>query len=257
MDRDIAVLLSDVGRALEWPEPPTGLPQRVVSRISVAPETHRRHRLVPAMAILALLVAAVLTVSPVTRDAVADFLGIGGVKIESGPTPDVSQPARGSGLRLGDPVSAAVAQQRVDFDIRVPSASEIGEPDQVYLDSSAPSTMVSLVYGARPGFELADGTDVSVLITEFSAPLMRTADFFKKLTGQGTIVDQVTVNGHEGYWLTGEPHVFYYRGSDGDIAQESIRLVENVLLWEQDGVTFRVETTGSLDQALAIASALR
>jgi hypothetical protein len=117
--------------------------------------------------------------------------------------------------------------------------------------------MVSLVFGPRPGIEAAEGTDVGVLITEFAAPLVRVEDFFKKLTTQGAIVDRVEVNGLEGYWLTGEPHVFFYRDGAGNIVDESIRLVENVLLWEQDGVTLRIETTGSLDHTLEIAASLR
>lgn len=86
---------------------------------------------------------------------------------------------------------------------------------------------------------------------------MRQEDFFKKLTSQKTIVERVEVNGAEGYWLTGEPHVFYYQVNEAAVAEESIRLVENVLLWEQDGVTLRIETAGTLDQALEIAASLR
>jgi hypothetical protein len=177
------------------------------------------------------------------------------VRIESGERGDL-EPPTGDDLNLGERIDLEAAQAAVDFDIVVPVLPDLGAPDQVYLDAVAPRDMVSLVYGERPGFELAETADVSVLITQFSAPLMRTEDFFKKLGGMGAIVDHVEVNGNEGYWMTGEPHFFYYEESPGSIAEESVRLVENVLLWEQEGVTLRIETTGSLDQALAIAAGL-
>jgi hypothetical protein len=60
----------------------------------------------------------------------------------------------------------------------------------------------------------------------------------------------VTVNGRPGYWLDGQPHAFMYFDSSGQVHQDTVRLAGNVLFWEQDGVTFRLE--GARDQATAL-----
>jgi hypothetical protein len=59
-----------------------------------------------------------------------------------------------------------------------------------------------------------------------------------------------------GYWLTGAPHVISYVDADGVVVDETVRLAGNVLLWEQDGVTFRIESLLSRAEALEIASSL-
>jgi hypothetical protein len=194
-------------------------------------------------------VAALITFSPSTREAVADLLGIGGVRIGFGAEKDLPRPTAGSSLDLGDAVSLDRARELADFDIVVPEL--LGAPDRVYFDAIVPSGMVSLVYGETQELDAAPGTDVAVLITQFRGDLVEDDGYFKKLSAESTLV-RVEVNGTEGLWMTGAPHSFFYEKS-GRILEETVRLVENVLLWEVDGVTLRVEIAGSLEQALAIA----
>lgn len=261
MDRrqDVALLLADVGAHIEWPEPPTAFAARVVGKLEgiPAPRAPLFRRFVPVAGTLAALVAVLLTFSPATRDAVADFLGIGGVRIERVAPDDLPTPRIGEGFDFGEPVTLEEAESRVAFDVLEPTLPALGTPDQVYLSPRRPlGGLVALVYGARPGFEVEPVSDVSVLITEFDASL-ETGGFVKKLAGPDTTIRRVEVNGTEGYWLSGDAHSFFYRDADGNVVQESLRLVANVLLWEQDGVTFRVETTGTLRGARDIAASLR
>lgn len=257
MDNNLDMLLADIGRSINWPEPSTGFSHRVIARIGEEPSKGTRlRRLLPASTALAALVAAVLTFSPATRNAVADFMGIGGVRIEFGGKKDLPEPSIGESLDLGDVVTLAEAQAAVDFDIVVPTLTDLGEPDEIYLDSILVNDgMVSLVYGERDGYEVSGTSGVSILITEFAGELAGGTGFFKKMLA-AAVVERVEVNGNEGYWMTGEPHAFFYR-ANGRVSEGSIRLVENVLLWVQDGVTLRIETAESLQQALDIAGSLR
>jgi hypothetical protein len=77
----------------------------------------------------------------------------------------------------------------------------------------------------------------------------------KKVTGSqpGTTYEPVTVEGAQGFWISGEPHVIAYLEPDGDIRSETVRLAGNVLLWETGGVTYRIESTLSRAKAIAIA----
>ena len=261
MDRhlDIPVLLTDIGAHIEWPEPPTAFAARVAGKLEGQPaRRHPLRRFVPVAGALAGLVVMLLTFSPGTRAAVADFLGIGGVRIERVAPRDIPTPAIGGTFDFGERVSLDEARSRVGFDVLVPTLSGLGEPDEVYLSPRRPfGGLVALVYGARPGFEPDPVTDVGVLITQFEARLEAEGDFFKKLAGPATTIRRVEVNGNEGYWLSGGAHSFFYRDADGNVVQESLRLVANVLLWEQGALTMRIETTGSLQGALDIATSLR
>ena len=256
---DLPLLLTDIGAHIEWPEPPTAFAARVAGKLEGQP-THRPlgQRLVPAAGVLAALVAMLLAFSPATRDAVADFIGIGGVRIEQVAPRDLPTPVMGGTFDFGERVSLEEARSRVGFDVLMPTMSELGAPDEVYLSPRRPiGGLVALVYGARPGFEPDPETDVSVLITQFQAGLETRGEFFKKLGGPTTTIRPVEVNGNEGYWLSGGAHSFFYRDADGNLVQESLRLVANVLLWEQGGLTLRVETSGSLRSAQAVATSLR
>ena len=261
MDRhlDISVLLTDIGARVEWPEPPTAFAARVVGKLEGQPMRRPLlRRFVPVAGALASLVAMLLVFSPGTRDAVADFFGIGGVRIERVAPRNVPTPAIGGTFDFGDRVSLDEAKARLGYDVLVPALPVLGEPDEVYLSPRRPpGGLVALVYGARPGFEPDPVTDVSILITQFQARLETRGGFFKKLAGPATTIRQVEVNGNEGYWLSGGAHSFFYRDSDGNVVQESLRLVANVLLWEQDGLTLRIETIGSLRSAQDVARSLR
>lgn len=253
MDNRLEITLEAIGRDVQWPELSVGFAPRVVSRIAAQPLTPPLlRRFLPAFGVLGIFVAAIVTFSPSTREAVADLLGIGGVRIGFGDQKDLPRPTPGSSLGLGEVVTLDRARDLADFDVAVPRL--LDHPDQVYFDAIVPGGMVSLVYMETPELEAASGTDVAVLITQFRGDLIEDDGYFKKLSARSTLV-RVEVDGTEGLWMTGAPHSFFYE-NNGRAIEETVRLVENVLLWERDGVTLRVETAGSLEQALAIAESL-
>ncbi|HEV3473624.1 MAG TPA: hypothetical protein VG408_10580, partial [Actinomycetota bacterium] len=143
----------------------------------------------------------------------------------------------------------------VDFELVSPNDPVLGAPDEIYLDEAAPSGgLVAFVYGSRAGMPAGDDERASIVFTQFAAPLAPLEFFGKKLASDGTIVELVEVNDNEGYWLEGEPHSFFYEVPGSGVFEERVRLVGNVLLWEQDGVTLRLEVGSlSLERALEIA----
>jgi hypothetical protein len=94
---------------------------------------------------------------------------------------------------------------------------------------------------------------VGLLLTEFpgSSPV---AD---KFVEPGTRVDVVTVNGMQGYWITGKPHLFGYVDDKGVSRMETVRLAGNVLLWERDGLVLRLELALPEAATLRIAASVR
>lgn len=255
---DIDRLLTEAGAHVEWPQPSTGFSQRVVHRLSSEPIERPSpwRRITPALIALSTLVGVVLAFSPGTRDAVADFLGIGGVRIQSGDPRNIPDRPLGTRFGFGVLVDEDEALGRIGFEARVPDGELLGEADEVYVnDDEPPGGLIAFVYGERAGLPMPSDAAVGTLITQFRGDI-RGGDFFKKLASGGTKVEPVTVNGAEGYWLSGDPHSFYYEDATGELVLESVRLVGNVLLWEHDGITFRIETFGSLQQALEIAEGM-
>jgi hypothetical protein len=78
-----------------------------------------------------------------------------------------------------------------------------------------------------------------------------------KSAGPETKVESVSVNSGAAYWLSGQPHQFFYFDANGNFQQETLRLAGNTLLWDQTGVTYRLEAQVGKEEAVRIASTLR
>ncbi len=158
-------------------------------------------------------------------------------------------------LSLGQPLSLAEARARVAFPLLTPALPELGPPDEVYLAVPPIDGQVSLVWRARADFPPAAETGVGLLLTEFRGRLE--PQYWQKTLGPNTRIEYPTVNGATGFWIAGGPHQFSYTDASGQIRWETTRLAGNVLLWEQGGVTFRLEGARTEAEALRVAATLR
>jgi hypothetical protein len=245
---DLEQSLTAAGRSIAWPDEAD---LTMVVRSAIGDRSPRRattRALAYAATFAALVVALSLLSFPGVRTAVADFLGIGGVRIDTGG----SAPTPAGELDLGEPLSLARARDSVAFEVRLPAA--LGQPDSVWLDTEVIGGQVALAYDASSDLPPAPGTKLGALITQFPDAEVSDAAL-KKVTGSqpGTTYEPVIVEGAQGFWVSGEPHVIAYLEADGDIRNETVRLAGNVLLWESNGVTYRIESTLSKSDALAIA----
>jgi hypothetical protein len=216
-------------------------------------------RVAVAFLALAVFLAGLLTFSPGAREAVADFLGIGGVHIKQtqSPIPTSLPTGLGSDLFLGHQVPIDQVGAEVAFHVLVPSAPSLGSPDEVWLSRNVfPDGQVSLVYRARPGLPSAGPTGAGLLLTEFRASV--NAGFLQKVVGEGTTLSAVRVKDrYPGFWIEGRPHEVMVVGPDGQPVPDTVRLAGNVLIWEQGGVTLRIESTLGLAQVLRLAASVR
>jgi hypothetical protein len=57
-------------------------------------------------------------------------------------------------------------------------------------------------------------------------------------------------------WIEGAIHTFTLLDQAGNPIEETTRLAANVLLWEINGVNHRLETTGDLQNSLAVVETL-
>ena len=213
-----------------------------------------------AAAAVLLILGMLLAYTP-TRNAIADWVNVHTIfhRTEKPlPSPSLPPPSSGSlgnRLSLGDPTTLEAAQSQVGWKIQVPSS--LGRPDEVYvkLPPSGPSGgMVTLVYAQRPDIKTSGLTGVSVLVTEARGRVDER--YFEKTMGPDVNIEQVTVNGHSGYWISGTPHGFAFVAANGEPYFDTLRLATNTLILDEGGFVLRIEGDLTKDQAIQIARSL-
>jgi hypothetical protein len=263
--------LIDAGRTIDYPPTP-GIAARVRAELKTdQPRQPDRARLRPAFVIaLAILAAmALLLIIPETREAIAQLLGLRTIRIiDLTPIPPTQQeiPLTATPARMTpapSPTAGVVpfkqccettlaeAQQRARFKLLLPpdeEPSRVFFQDQVFGRGSEAQQSV-LVFGDpdRPRF-------VSYQATRYL--------YGKMVRGSGTIITETQVGGQRALWLTGALHVLVTLDRNGQPMLGIERPVNaNTLIWEtgdmDTGVTYRLETSLSLVEAIAFAESLR
>jgi len=251
-DDVLAAELQALGEALDWPPTPE-IGAAVRGRLASEPLRAgtgffgwRPARRAVVLAILAVLLAI----------GVAAGIGfaLGGLRIQfGGPPPGSPLPPeivaeRGLGTRTD--LDTATAQLGA---LLVPDASVLGAPDHVYYDNR--TRAVALAWGARPGLPADPRSGLSVVVTEFRADI--TPGTFSKVLHEGALLERTSVRGSPAYWIAGGEHFFFFQGPNGEPLESSIRMVGTTLLWEQDGLTLRIEGAPTMAEAVRIGESMR
>lgn len=244
---DLERALRELGGALEFPPAPDvarAVARRIEEGRRPSPWLMRRSAVVAFAAVVVVAVAASMLI-PGVRTAVADFLGLGGVRLEirASPTPPGEV---GSDLFLGDPITYERAGSEAGFAIGVPEV--LGRPDEVFITEVSDHRRVSLLWEPRAELPAAKETGVGALLVEFPGDV---GEYATKQAATG-LVEEVSVNGAPGFWVR-DRHFFFYTDPDGDAIDDSIRLAANTLVWERNGVGYRLETALTKRAALRIA----
>jgi hypothetical protein len=267
-ERELERALINARGQIDFPSAPD-LTSRVIARLD-QPRRSRpwwrpdvfgpRLRAVAAVIVVAFALLAAILLIPPARHAVADLLGLRGVSIVSMPDSPTStvipsgSPAADALLLDGRDVSLAEARGLVSFPVLLPSMSLVGQPDAVYVAGEPSGGRVTLVYAPRPGIPETRETGVGLLITQFRG---ESIPFIQKGLPRGATVTPTNVNGVRAFWIEGVPHLLIIRDSAGAMHEQPSRLAANTLLWERDGITYRIESSLDLDAALRIAESMR
>lgn len=230
----------------------------------------RRVRWVAAFAAAA---ALVLVVYGPTRQAVADWFGLGVIEIvqvphvtvpeiepevvHSEPTVEVA-PLPPDVLEVLGDMGDAVAVETIGLEWPPafgPPDEAFERPGELWMVWIAPDGVLrnddgALLYELRP----IDESGVVALVTRFDGDLDGPA--LQKGIGPGTSVREVTVGGRLGFWIEGEAHAIGYLDPDGQLMFETQRLAGNTLLWETDDAFFRLESALTMDEAIAVAESV-
>jgi hypothetical protein len=234
-----------LGHSLDVPESPDVAPH-VLAHIGTRRRPARpRRRFVIALATIATAALLAALAIPDARSALLRFFRIGGERIElvdELPAVAPSPSELDLGVTLGERVSLEEARRRAGYDLL-----ELEErPDAVYL---GPRNTVWFLYGSSDAVRLLVAQTPRLEVDE---PFI-----LKKLADAGTRVEPIQVRGNRAYLLSGEPHVVLLVEESGFTYPESARLARDVLVWEEDGRTIRLEGALTREEALRIAELLR
>ena len=245
-------LVADVLRRVAEPSPVVG--RRRVPRL--------------AGALVAAAVIAVVAL-PGPRQAVARWLGFDSVRIEPGVTVPTQSTTTTSAVPGGSPAPIATSAAAPDLDLGPPlsidaAMSQTGLPDPTPILLGAPQSIhvvlppasgqIVLVYSPSETLPQSEVTGVGALVSVLTAHIE--SGFFSKALGNEAAVRPVDLGDDDGYWIEGSPHQLMFEIGDGQIQEDTLRLATNTLLWERDGLIYRIEADISLETAVRIANSV-
>ncbi|HYM52702.1 MAG TPA: hypothetical protein VEW45_04360 [Candidatus Dormibacteraeota bacterium] len=245
--------LADLGASLQFPPTPalaTAVGVAIRSEPAARPSWSFGRPLRGGLALG--LVAALL----VAGLAAAIGFALGGLRITFGePLPGSPLPDGAVNERaFGDRVALDQVGDRLAFAPLAPTLPELGVPDHAYVAEPPSGGALALIWGDRPGLPADPESGIGLVLTEFRADIG--PDTFEKMLDSGVSVESTIVNGAPGYWIEGGEHFYFYRDADGQRVEETLRLVGSALVWEQAGLTLRIEGAPGLEDALRIAASL-
>jgi hypothetical protein len=208
----------------------------------LAPLASRPRAIAAAILLIITLLGALLAV-PQTRAAIAAILHIGSVTIvPTTPTSGANEPTPlPSILDLAGQTTLDNAQRHMPFPIRLPAyPTDLGAPQYVFAQDLAGKAVV-LVW-----LDPETSDHVRMSLSELSSDVL-----FQKFAPP--VLQETTVHGQRAIWTEG-PYVVETK--DGQYAQRRL-ITGHVLIWTEEGVTYRLETSLSLPEAVHVAESLR
>ena len=116
-------------------------------------------------------------------------------------------------------------------------------PDAVYVDEG----VVHMTWLDDEKLPAAGDAGVAILYSQGAGVVFTEA---VKTLGAATDLTPARVRGVDALWISGAPH-------SAELGGHPVRLAANALIWEENGIAHRIETTGDLDETLELAESLR
>ena len=217
------------------------------------PTVHWRWALVPLAVVIGIFAI------PGARHSVARWLGLYSTRIEV-PTP--GSPTPGSPTTVSATFPTSIAQQpetdlasaELEVGLPAPVPSLLGPPQHVAVTHPPDAGQITLTYDPNTLLPESPIPGIGAIVSAFKANLE--GGFFQKAVQPGTTLELVQVGEVTGFWLAGTPHSYAYVSGDGGFEPDTLRLATNTLIWEVDGVTYRIEADVEKDTALRIAATI-
>lgn len=261
VDPELESRLRELAPHVAFPPTPA-LSRSIIAAIQPRPDRRSamQSRLVFASVAALVLIAVAIVAIPASRHAVARWIDIPGIHIswlDDDPPASVETEIR---LGLGSRVELNEAIDQAGFQVSFPADDRADEPDEVFYNPSPasgptfPPGVVSFVYYAGDELPAVPGTDVGLLITEFQG--VPSSVWANKSLMMESDVFTTRINDEEALWLPDTHLISIQPQSAGDIMTPATRSTGSVLIWNQDGITYRIEGNLSFAEMKAIAESM-
>jgi hypothetical protein len=155
----------------------------------------------------------------------------------------------GRGLGFGERIPPREARARAnESSIHLPRSPALGRPDEVYAGREPYEEGIALIYRARPGLPPIGKTRIGLILTDLPGDIEST--YLAGGAPAGASLRAVNVNGEQGYWVPNGGRLLAPVG-------RTRRLPADVLIWEREGRSLRIEADLSKSEALRIARSVR
>ena len=168
------------------------------------------------------------------------------------PTPTLP-PITGMRLNLGRQVELDQVEPRTGLPVRLPTDARVGQPDSIWIDE-AKFDQIAYVWEAGPTLPETTERGVGLILMRFDG--RADDEFYQKVLGSGTRLQTVKVDGHDGYWISGEMHYFFYERPDVGYVDDGRRWVGDALVWYDGTATYRIESALGRDATIEIAESI-
>jgi hypothetical protein len=194
------------------------------------------------------LALALIATLVVVATAAALVLFVPGLRLTLVPAvPSAGLPDGPLAARMG--LGQPVAPEGVSG--AIPAA--YGTPDEAY--ALGDHEVLTLVYRAEDGLEEMGETGIGLLVQRIEGAL--DGERVEKLVAEvGATVQAIEVEGAPGYWISGPPHLVRYTTTAGLEHAQATRVAGDSLVWERDGVLYRIESGLGLAETLRIAESV-
>jgi hypothetical protein len=256
-DPTLGRALSSLSDHVAWPSPPEVAPEvvRIIWDREQHPALARSRLSLPSRRrTLVLVIVAILLVAGAAIAAKL-VIDLGALAVELVPGRPTSLPSLTPvGADLGRPVTLEEATDIAGFTPFVPTA--LGPPDRVWIDQAVTSFETSdrsirVVMAWRPNADLPriHATRWGAVLMEFDGDANVATKLVYAETGS---LRRALVDGRTAFWTTGQ-HELDLLGPDG---LRRYLVTGNVLLWDEAGMTARLETALGKHAAIAVAESI-
>ena len=163
-----------------------------------------------------------------------------------------SLPPAGAGFDLGSPVPLEEARAGEPH-LLLPST--LPAPSTAWEVGAGDRRIVTVAWRADPGRPTLEDSDLSLLLMAVKG--RADGALFTKALPQGARIEPVTIDGEQGWWISGAVHELLFLRPDGNAGTLTTRLVGDTLVFSRDNTLYRLESALGKDATIAIAETLR
>lgn len=256
-DDELGLSLGEIGNRLDWPATPdvaTAVGE-TIRRLGTSPSPSAPRLSLPSRRRTLLVIAAALLTLAGAAIAARLVIELGAIAVEVRPGSPGSLPTNVAARSdLGREVTLDEASEIAGFPPGMPSI--LGAPDRVWVDeatvepeSARVTRRIVTAWVPTEGLPAIPGTERGAVLMQFEGQWEVAAKF---LFGETDRFETAVVDGRQAFWTFGEHELVLVAGD------RSVRylVTGTVLIWQEAGFTFRLETALPKARAVRIAGSI-